>query len=78
MATSVGALLGVIPIAAIAIFLVWLVVFNNSLRIAGFNLSRPCLADRRCGFSLVCDTHGPMLFYFHAWHDGTRRLAASV
>src|SRR4051812_47270633 len=65
VATSVGALLGVVPIAAVAIFLVWVIVFETTRYVSLASILAALALPVAVGVLVwLRMTHGTVLLYF--------------
>lgn len=65
VATSAGAILGIMPIAAIAIFLVWLLVFQTTRYVSLASITAACALPVVVAFLIwLRVTHGLTLLFF--------------
>ena len=64
VATSAGALFGVTPIAAIAIFLVWLLIFQLTRYVSVASVTAALALPVCVGVLVAHGTHGMVLLYF--------------
>jgi len=65
VATSAGAILGIMPVAAVTIFLVWLLVFQTTRYVSVASIAAACALPVVVGGLLWFKlTHGMALFYF--------------
>ena len=64
VATSAGAIFGVMPIAAIAIFLVWLTMFQVTRYVSVASITAALALPVAVGVLVAHGTHGMVLLYF--------------
>lgn len=64
VATSAGAIFGVMPIAAIAIFLVWLLMFQVTRFVSVASITAALALPVAVGVLVARGTHGMVLLYF--------------
>jgi glycerol-3-phosphate acyltransferase PlsY len=64
VATSAGAIFGVMPLAAIAIFLVWLIMFQATRYVSVASITAALALPVAVGVLVAHGTHGMVLLYF--------------